>query len=102
MPKVDFTEILAAWCQRKVQEAHSADLEITFDRTRDGRTKHSAWVELEFQGRLGELMIWSTGEAEYMVGDESGPAVNEHHEVGSIEQLHVLLERLIEAVQPSQ
>ncbi|MFF4078882.1 hypothetical protein ACFYZN_05705 [Streptomyces sp. NPDC001777] len=98
MSKVDFLDALAAWHQREGQATRGVDVEIAFGRTQGDWVKRSAWIELESQGRLGELIIWSTGEAEYMVGKESGVVVNEHHDLGSVEQLIELLDRLVEAV----
>jgi len=93
-------DAFAAWCDSHLQEARSVGAEITFGRTDDDRKKHSIWIGLEFQGRLGELIVWDSGEAEYLVGREGEPIVNEHHEIKSGDQLVALLDRLLLAVVP--
>lgn len=91
-------DAVAAWYDNHLQRAHDGGVDMTFGRTDDDRDKHSAWIEFEYQGRLGEMIVWDSGEVEYMTGGETDLAVNEHHKVGDQKDVDLLLERLFSAV----
>lgn len=98
MSKVALLDAVAAWYDNHLHMAHKVGVDMTFGRTNDDRDKHSAWIEFECHGRLGEMIVWDSGEAEYMTGGETDPAVSEHHDIGDVTDVDLLLERLFSAV----
>ena len=85
---------LEDWTRRQAAVAKTAGIELVFNRTTDDRPKPAAWATGEAGGRLAELIVWSTGEAEFATGFEGAAHTNEHHEIAGHEQLHALLARL--------
>ena len=55
----------------------------------------SAWLAAERSGRIANLQVWSSGEAEFEAGGNDRVDVQEHHEVGSATELDALLDRLV-------
>ena len=98
MSQVDLLDALAVWYEAKHAAAAGEGIQVAFGRTEGDRPKHSAWVNLECQERLGELIVWDTGEAEYLTGREGEPEVMEHLQIDDLAQLHETLERLVESI----
>jgi hypothetical protein len=96
MSKPDFRLQLAGWYQKNLDWARRAGVALRFGQTEDDRPKQSAWVAAEKGGRIADLTVWSSGEAEFLAG-RSGDIddINEHHELETEEELEALLERFI-------
>jgi hypothetical protein len=91
---------LEDWRRRHAAPAKTTDVALKLDRTTDDRPKAAAWATAEASGRLAELIVWSTGEAEFATGFHGDPQTNEHHKLASDEQLDALLERLSSWLNP--
>jgi hypothetical protein len=69
---------------------------------RDGRCKHSAWLDLEGAQRLGRLIAWDTGEAELELADvPTGEVDTQHRQVDTRADLDQALMHLIDWVDPA-
>jgi hypothetical protein len=70
-------------------DAHRASLlgegyQAEFTESPSGRDKQSPSVTLTSAGRIGQLVIWDTGEAELSMADvASGTVAEEHREITS-------------------
>jgi hypothetical protein len=95
MSQIDFLRHVRAWCEANRGSARDAGVELKFGRSDDERPKPSAWVSAEKKGRIADLTVWSSGEAEFIAGRPGAPDVHEHHELDSAESLDVLLDRLL-------
>lgn len=51
----------------------------------DGRDKSALWIDIDSATRVGQLILWSSGEAELAVASigSSEPVINEHREITS-------------------
>lgn len=95
MPKVDFTSHLAGWYEKNRDSARHAGVALRFGQTVDDRPKQSAWVAAEKRGRIADLTVWSSGEAEFIAGRSGEIDINEHHEFETVGTLDAILERLV-------
>lgn len=81
--------------------AHSAELEqvgaVRFTRGPEDVSNPSASLVVGLADVDVELLLWTTGEAEFNYGASDDP-VFEHVEIESPEELDALLRRLLEAV----
>ena len=81
VPKVDWLLLLDDWVRGAEGQLTSLGVSIRMGRTRDDRPKHSAWVELERNDSLGELIVWSSGEADLTIGGPERVDLGERHEL---------------------
>ena len=95
MVEIDFVRHLRAWYEANRELARDAGVALRFAQTEDDRPKPSAWVAAENEGRIADLTVWSSGEAEFVAGRPGEADINEHHQLESAEPLDVLLERLL-------
>lgn len=95
MPTVDFVRHLAAWYEAHRPEAGVAGVTLKFGRNRDDILNPSAWLTAEIPDRIADLLLWSSGEAEFGAGGEGWSEFQEHHDLESEEQLDALLDRLL-------
>ena len=72
---------------------HADHGDVEFKRSVGGQPKAAAWTVGDHGGRLAQLTVWPTGEAELVMGFESDLCVNEHHELVSIEEVESVLDR---------
>ena len=86
----ELLDYLEAWSRARIGKRSA----VEFARTGDDRPKPAAWINGDDDGRLAELIVWSTGEAELVMGSDGEATVNEHHELSNIEELDSVLDRL--------
>jgi|ERR1700674_1044344 len=99
MPDVDLLAALAAWCREQAPSLQAGGVELKCGGTEGDRPKHARWVNLHGHEHVAELIVWETGEAEFVARGTRD--VDEHHEIAGIDQLNELLARLVAVVQPA-
>jgi hypothetical protein len=97
MPELDLLAALAAWCREQAPSLQARGVEVKCGQTEGDRPKHARWVNLHGHEHTAELIVWETGEAEFVA--RGTVDVDEHHEIVGIDQLKELLGRLAAAVQ---
>lgn len=99
MPQSEMIQHLLDWCHERGDIMQRAGAFLNYGvSAEDGRPKQSAWVTLERGPKVGDLVIWSSGEAELGFGHAGVTEFEEHHQVEEVSQLNALLERLLQAV----
>jgi hypothetical protein len=81
MPEVDAIAWLWAWFQESGPDLESLGTSITFGQSADDRLKPSAWVSAVRSGRMANLQVWSSGEAEFDAGAYDLIDVQTHYEI---------------------
>ncbi|WP_327141156.1 immunity protein TriTu family protein [Nocardia sp. NBC_01327] len=62
----------------------------------DGRTKESAWFDLEDETKMGRIILWDTGECELELADiPSGEVTAQHRSIASETDLNEALNALV-------
>jgi hypothetical protein len=103
MSDVALTAYLDRWVGENSAALRAAGIVATFGRGDGARSKSMAFCNLESAGWTGELLLWTSGEAELGATRRSdGHEVNEHHHVGSPQDLEGLLRRLKDMVASGQ
>jgi hypothetical protein len=92
----DFPSQLVAWHKAHVEAALRRGVTITVETSPDdGRSKSAAWVTAKSGEHESQLIVWTSGEADYVSGEPGLITANEHHELQDLDGLRALLERLI-------
>jgi hypothetical protein len=85
--RCELLDYLEAWYRTRANDP----ADVKFGSAPQDRPKSAAWITGENDGRLAQLIVWSTGEAELSLGFDSDPQVNEHHELSTRVELDVVL-----------
>lgn len=99
MSEVDLLAYLALWHAEHVAAAAERGITLTLSRTGEDRPKTAAWITGTRGDHDAQLVVWSSGEAEFTAGTPGNPTANEHHELEGSEELEALLDRLLSVLQ---
>jgi hypothetical protein len=82
--KRDVLTSLRAWFDGRRVALADCGLKVDFAESPPDRAKRSASVTIASSSRIGQLVVWDTGEAELTLGDVgSQEVVEEHREITS-------------------
>jgi hypothetical protein len=88
---------LEMWASKSSPQLRSAGFSLKVDESRINADKASLSLVIDRKDHLGQLTIWSTGEAELECADVStGEVRREHHDLSSTHELIVILDQLVE------
>lgn len=80
----DVLNDLREWFDDRGAELAELSLRAEFAESPPDRVKRSASVTIASPSRVGQLVVWDTGEAALTLGDvDSGEVVEEHREITS-------------------
>jgi hypothetical protein len=99
MAKRELLDSLRDWYSAHVDEMAERGIILTFGRSDDERPKQAAWLGVERGERLAEIIIWDSGEAELVIGEEGNPEASEHHEINDADEIGGLATRLIAGIE---
>ena len=88
---------MKAWYDGHAELLRASGIEITLDRTKDDRAKHSQWIRASGPAAEVELIVWDTGEAESGIARSGLANIDEHHAIATVAQLTELLKRLVDS-----
>jgi hypothetical protein len=93
---------LRAWVVEQQAPLTSRGLTVKLGASpEDGRGKPSLCLDIDSPSRLGQLILWTSGEAELQLADvASGEVVTQHHDITSRTALDDALESLVSWVTP--
>lgn len=87
---------LKDWYAGHAGELTAAGLTVKLDESPPDWLKTSAWLNVDSDQHLAELIVWDTGEAEFALADTTtGQVVQEHHDIHMPAALDDLLTRLL-------
>jgi hypothetical protein len=93
---------LRAWFDGRSTRFADRGLQAEFTESPTGRAKPSASVMIASSARIGQLVVWDTGEAELTLGDVgSREVVEEHREITSEADLQDATQTLLGWVEVS-
>jgi hypothetical protein len=89
---------LERWFEEHREHLASRGLSVSLSRSPDdGRNKSSLCLDIDSDVRLGQLLLWDSGEVELQIADvTSGEVVQEHFEVNSRAELEALLQGILD------
>lgn len=86
---------LRTWHVRLRSELDEARFDVGWQGPVAGRPKQSACLSIDGPDRLGELIVWSTGEAQLQLGEvASGEVVDERLQLSDSRQLAQVVARM--------
>jgi hypothetical protein len=97
-PMLDY---LAKEVDRRRDELESLGTVIE-GRSEDGYDNPARWLGLEAEHAAFELLLWSSGEAEWSSAQAGEPPTQEHHELASPEDVALLVARMIDEAATSR
>lgn len=84
MRKGDVLYGLQAWFAGRKGELADSGYQVEFTESPPDRDKSSVSITVASARRIGQLTVWSTGEADLSLGDaDSGMVTEEHREITS-------------------
>lgn len=89
---MSLTKRMAEWVESNKVRLEHLD-HVSFRETDDDREKPSAHLVLQHGERLGDAIVWDSGEVELSFGTVDDPR-HEHHEVDNPSELDELLTKL--------
>jgi hypothetical protein len=100
MERIDVLGSLRDWFDGTVSAVAQPGFKATFDCSPDDRDRRSAWVTAESPARLGQLIVWDTGEAMLSLAEVStGEVTEEHRQIASADEFReaarILLDWLV-------
>ena len=95
---MSYVDFLMLWCVSLKEFLAAHEIEMRSGATSDDRSKPSAWVTLSKGDREAELLVWSTGEAEYAAGGASVDLVQLHYDFASPADMTGVLAQVLRAV----
>ena len=99
---MNFLEFARLWCLSVQDWLEHNGAELLHGASEGGRPKHSLWITLRSGDSEGDLVVWESGEAELTVALAGSSVVQEHHDLGGLDQLAMLLARLMGVVRSEQ
>ena len=98
----DVLNDLREWFAERSGGLAELGLQAEFAESPPDRVKRSAWVMIASSSRVGQLVVWDTGEAALTLGDiGSDNVVEEHREITSRLGLHDATQTLLAWLEPS-
>lgn len=95
---MSYIEFLTLWCASLTDFLADHGIELRSGATSDDRSKPSAWVTLSKGDLEAELLVWSTGEAEYASGGASVELIQTHYDFASTADMTAVLAQVLRAV----
>lgn len=95
---MSYIEYLTLWCASLTDFLADHGIELRSGATSDDRSKPSAWVTLSKGDREAELLVWSTGEAEYAAGGANVELIQMHYDFASTADMAAVLAQVLRAV----
>ncbi len=95
---MNYVDFLMLWCTSLREFLEVQGIDMRSGATSDDRDKPSAWVTLSKGDREAELLVWSTGEAEYAAGGASVELVQKHYDFANAADMSAVLARVLQAV----
>lgn len=95
---MNYFETIDSWLITNDQLLADANVNVHSARSSDDLEKRSAHLALSRGDAFGEVIVWSTGEAEFAVGEVGGESTDQHFDLDGPEQLVPLLDAIRVAV----
>lgn len=95
MSEMTVGEELESWSGQNADRLRRTGLAVEFGRGPEDRPNRVVWINLESSDRIGELLLWTSGEVELGTSNRAtGTVQQEHHHVKSFCDLQPLLAHL--------
>jgi|HubBroStandDraft_3_1064219.scaffolds.fasta_scaffold653593_1 hypothetical protein len=95
---MNLVNFLLVWARSLEEWLGSNNVTMMVGESPQNIAKPSGWVTLASTDRESELIVWESGEAEFARSIPGDGIVQEHHDLGGIEDLGRLLSRLLMSI----